>query len=86
PGTVRSDSHRWVHDNKQEMLFDLRSDPGEKNNLAAQQPEIAATLSKAYDAWFASDGHRFIMMGKGPNVLGVGIAGNHWTMMTGRKN
>jgi arylsulfatase A-like enzyme len=53
PGTVRSDTHRWVHDNKQEMLFDLRSDPGEKNNLAAQQPEIAATLSKAYEAWFA---------------------------------
>ena len=53
PGTVRSDTHRWVHDNKQEMLFDLRSDPGEKNNIAAQQPEITATLSKAYDAWFA---------------------------------
>jgi arylsulfatase A len=53
PGTVRSDTHRWVHDNKQEMLFDLRSDPGEKNNLAAQQPEITATLSKAYEAWFA---------------------------------
>jgi hypothetical protein len=24
-----------------------------KNNIAAQQPEIAATLSKAYDTWFA---------------------------------
>jgi arylsulfatase A len=54
PGTVRSDTHRWVRDNKQEMLFDLRNDPGEKNNIAAQQPEIAATLSKAYDAWFAA--------------------------------
>jgi len=53
PGTVRSDTHRWVHDNKQEMLFDLRSDPGEKNNIAAQQPEIAARLGKTYDAWFA---------------------------------
>ena len=53
PGTVRSDTHRWVRDNKQEMLFDLRNDPGEKNNIAAQQPEIAMTLSKAYDAWFA---------------------------------
>jgi sialate O-acetylesterase len=52
PGTVRSDTHRWVHDNKQEMLFDLRSDPGEKTNLAAQQPEIAADLSAAYDEWF----------------------------------
>lgn len=53
PGTVRSDTHRWVHDNKQVMLFDLRSDPGEKNNIAAQQPEIGARLAKAYDAWFA---------------------------------
>jgi arylsulfatase A-like enzyme len=53
PGTARSETHRWSHDNKQEMLFDLRSDPGEKNNLAAQEPEIAARLSEAYDAWFA---------------------------------
>jgi sialate O-acetylesterase len=53
PGTLRSDTHRWVHDGKAEMLFDLRSDPGEKNNIAAQYPETAATLSKAYDTWFA---------------------------------
>jgi uncharacterized protein YkwD len=38
----------------------------------------------AYRGWFASDGHRFIMMADGPNTLGVGIAGDHWTMMTGR--
>jgi len=38
--------------------------------------------SAAYHAWFASDGHRFIMFGGG-NTLGVGIAGSHWTMMTG---
>lgn len=52
PGTVRSDTHRWVHDNKQEMLFDLRDDPGEKNNIAARQPEIATQLSRAYEEWF----------------------------------
>jgi arylsulfatase A-like enzyme len=52
PATVRSDTHRWVHDNKQEMLFDLRSDPGEKNNIAAEEPETAADLSAAYDEWF----------------------------------
>jgi arylsulfatase A len=52
PGTVRSATHRWVHDNKQEMLFDLRNDPGEKNNLAAEEPETAADLSAAYDEWF----------------------------------
>ncbi|MBK1828676.1 CAP domain-containing protein [Haloferula rosea] len=39
----------------------------------------------AYNGWFASDGHRFIMMASGPNVIGVGIAGKHWTMMTGRQ-
>ena len=39
----------------------------------------------AYDAWFASDGHRFIMYGKGANLLGAGPHGRHWTMMTGRK-
>jgi hypothetical protein len=40
----------------------------------------------AYDGWFGSDGHRFIMFSDGPNVLGLGIAGSHWTLMTGRKN
>ena len=39
----------------------------------------------AYNGWFGSDGHRFIMMASGPNVIGVGIAGKHWTMMTGRQ-
>ncbi|MFC7336695.1 CAP domain-containing protein [Haloferula chungangensis] len=44
----------------------------------------SASAQAAYDAWFASDGHRFIMMASGPKLLGVGIAGNHWTMMTGK--
>ncbi len=39
----------------------------------------------AYDAWFASDGHRFIMFAKGPDLLGIGPVGRHWTMMTGKK-
>ena len=39
----------------------------------------------AYNAWFASDGHRFIMFAKGPNLIGIGPLGKHWTMMTGRK-
>jgi uncharacterized protein YkwD len=38
--------------------------------------------SAAYHAWFGSDGHRFIMFGGG-NTVGVGVAGSHWTMMTG---
>lgn len=39
----------------------------------------------AYQAWFASDGHRFIMFARGPNLIGVGPHGKHWTMMTGTK-
>jgi uncharacterized protein YkwD len=38
----------------------------------------------AYKGWFASDGHRFIMFARGPNVLGIGPVGAHWTLMTGR--
>lgn len=41
--------------------------------------------SDAYTAWFHSDGHRFIMMADGPNLLGVGLYGKHWTMMTGTR-
>ncbi len=39
----------------------------------------------AYNAWFGSDGHRFIMFANGPNLIGIGPHGNHWTMMTGSK-
>ncbi len=41
--------------------------------------------SAAYNAWFGSDGHRFIMFSDGPNLIGIGPHGKHWTMMTGRK-
>ena len=37
----------------------------------------------AFNAWFGSDGHRFIMFASGPNVIGIGIHGRHWTLMTG---
>jgi arylsulfatase A-like enzyme len=52
PGTARTSTHRWVHDGQQAMLFDLRDDPGEKNNLAARQPTLAAQMEKAYLEWF----------------------------------
>jgi uncharacterized protein YkwD len=44
----------------------------------------SASHTAAFGAWFGSDGHRFIMFGSGPNTLGVGIEGRHWTMMTGQ--
>jgi arylsulfatase A-like enzyme len=33
-------------------LYDLENDPGESTNLAAQHPEIVASLQQAYDRWF----------------------------------
>jgi arylsulfatase A len=52
PGTARTATHRWVHDGQQPMLFDLRVDPGEKNNLAAQQPSLASEMESAFLEWF----------------------------------
>jgi hypothetical protein len=46
----------------------------------------STNFQAAYNGWFGSDGHRFIMFADGPNVLGLGISGIHWTLMTGRKN
>ncbi len=45
----------------------------------------SASPVAAYDAWFGSDGHRFIMFANGPNLIGIGPYERHWTMMTGRK-
>lgn len=33
-------------------LYDVIKDPAEKNNLATQQPEEAARLSKLLDGWW----------------------------------
>jgi len=57
---------------------------GFKGNASGENIYMGSTSSlAAYHAWFASDGHRFTMMASGPTVLGVGMEGRHWTMMTG---
>ena len=33
-------------------LYDLLADPGEKQNLIAEKPQVAARLKQAYDKWF----------------------------------
>ena len=42
------------------------------------------SAAAAYQGWFYSDGHRHIMLANGPNVLGIGPVGSHWTLVTGR--
>ena len=36
------------------MLFDVKADPGERNDVAAQNPQIVAEMDAAYDRWWDS--------------------------------
>lgn len=46
---------------------------------------VGTSASSAYGVWFYSDGHRHIMLGRGPNILGIGQVARHWTLNTGRR-
>jgi arylsulfatase A-like enzyme len=49
---------RWkmvnVQQEKAWQLFDLKADPGEQKNVAAEHPDIVRELDAAYDAWWTS--------------------------------
>ena len=40
-------------------LYDLHSDPGEREDVADKHPEIALALRSAYDAWFSEVAERW---------------------------
>ncbi|HUR59416.1 MAG TPA: sulfatase-like hydrolase/transferase [Opitutaceae bacterium] len=44
---------KWIQSEKGNGLFDLSVDRGEKNDLAAQHPEIAARLKARWEQWRA---------------------------------
>jgi arylsulfatase A-like enzyme len=56
--SVRDPGWQMVSDDnkgaKRWQLFDLKADPGEKTEVAAQHPEVVVRLEAAYDAWWAS--------------------------------
>lgn len=35
-----------------EQLYDIKQDPGQKNNIASQHPTVVARLTKFYEAWW----------------------------------
>lgn len=57
PGAVRSQKYRAVFEGAQGApatwsLYDMTADPGQKENIAAREPEVLKTLSSAYEAWW----------------------------------
>lgn len=53
PGAVRSQRFNLINGTE---LYDLVNDPGEKTNIASENPEKAMQLRKAYEAWFRKAG------------------------------
>lgn len=53
---VMTERHRLV--NGQE-LFDMSADPGQENDIAAENPELVESLKQAYDAWWERIDDRF---------------------------
>lgn len=67
PGAVRTEQYRLVREIRGRQggssatpndesappwqLYDMRADPGEKNDLADERPEIVAKLSRQYEEW-----------------------------------
>ena len=43
---------KWRLVNRKE-LYDIDADPGQKNNLAKQKPEVVETLIQAYESWWS---------------------------------
>jgi arylsulfatase A-like enzyme len=49
--SIRSGDWKVLLDGSIQMLFDVRRDPGERNDLAAQHPEIVQKLKAQIEAW-----------------------------------
>jgi hypothetical protein len=61
-----------------EELYDLRTDPGQRNNIIAEQPDVVKQLSEAYETWWQdiqSD------LGQGSNIK-VGSARENPILLT----
>ena len=56
-GHLGRKSGRGIYDYEADaaQLFDLAADPGEKNDLASEQPQVAAGLTLQLSAWVAQN-------------------------------
>jgi arylsulfatase A-like enzyme len=52
---IRDGNEKLVHTRAEGLqLYDLAADVSEKNNLAAEKPEVVKRLQQKYDAWTAT--------------------------------
>jgi hypothetical protein len=51
---TRTNDFRLIREGKKIKLYDHRSDPGEKRDVAADHPEVVAKLNKQLEAMLAS--------------------------------
>jgi arylsulfatase A-like enzyme len=48
---IRGGNWKLIHAGDRDWLYDLSEDIGERNNLAAERPEIVEQLKSAFDRW-----------------------------------
>ena len=48
---VRRGDMKLLLDGTLQLLFDVKRDPGERNDLAVQRPEVVRALKPLVDAW-----------------------------------
>ena len=48
--------YRYIANSEKPLLYDLRSDPGEMKNIAAEHPEVAERMRRATEQWLKSTG------------------------------
>ncbi len=53
---VMTEQHRLVNGTE---LYDMAADPGQRDDIAADNPELVESLRSAYDAWWDRIGDRF---------------------------
>ena len=51
-GAVRSDQYRFVVERGDTMLFDMKSDPGQKKDISSMEIELTNSLALEYKKWF----------------------------------
>ena len=65
-GAIRSGPYKLIrrYDDNSLELFDLTKDVGEKQNLAAQKPEVAAKLDEQLGRWLKDTAAQMPMLAK----------------------